>query len=198
MLAIGLVLVAGALALTPPETSVGGVPVTVAARDLPIGAVLQPGDLRAAVSRDPPDGALDPAASLDGRVLAAPIRRGEVLTDVRLDHGAPDPGPGRAVVPVAPADPAVLSVLQPGARVAVLRLGTDPTGAGDSGDAVGTTVPLTDDALVLRLDTPAADGSGGPGRDDPAATVLLAVPEPVADAVVAATLTGTLALRLVR
>ncbi|MBM9467455.1 SAF domain-containing protein [Nakamurella leprariae] len=191
LIAVALVLAAGAVALAPPEEAEAGVPVTIAARDLPLGAVLQPGDLRAAVSRDPPDGALDPALALDGRTLAASIRRGEVLTDVRLTGAAPDPGPGRAVVPVAPADPAVLSVLQPGSRVAVLRLAADPTGG-----PAGAPEALTDDALVLRLDA-AAPSDGRAARADPAATVLLALPESVADAVVAATLTGTLALRLV-
>ena len=59
----------------------GAPPVLVAARDLSPG-VLRPGDLRTVPMPDPPDGALRTGAT--GRVLAAPMRRGEPLTDARL------------------------------------------------------------------------------------------------------------------
>jgi Flp pilus assembly protein CpaB len=97
----------------PPPT----VAVTVAARDLPSGTVLGRGDLT--VRRVPADVA--PVGSdLDalGRTLAAPVRRGEPVTDVRLV--APSlvaAYPGRVVLPVRIADPDAVALLRVGDTV---------------------------------------------------------------------------------
>jgi Flp pilus assembly protein CpaB len=97
----------------PPPT----VAVTVAARGLPSGTVLAPGDLT--VRRLPADVA--PVGSdlhAVGRTLAAPVRRGEPVTDVRLV--APSlvaAYPGRVVLPVRIADPDVVTLLRVGDTV---------------------------------------------------------------------------------
>src|SRR3954468_20224661 len=57
--------------------------VPVAARDLPAGAVLRAGAL-AEASFAPGSVPAGVAAGAAGRVLAAPLRRGEPVTDVRL------------------------------------------------------------------------------------------------------------------
>ena len=101
-----------------------------------------------------------------------------MITDVRLVAAAgPDPGPGRAAVPVRPADPAIVDLLEPGMHVAVLLVGDD-----------GAARPLAADAVVLRI-APAPD-SGPRGTPDRAVR-----PGEVADRLAAATLAGTIALR---
>lgn len=108
--------------------------VVVAARDLPAGHVLDDVDL---TTVDLPPGLLPhlDAAGLAERRLAAPVRRGEPFTDVRLAGGelASSAGPGRVVAPVSLADPDLARVLQAGdrvdllaARAAELELGVEP------------------------------------------------------------------------
>lgn len=175
--AAALVLTAALLLLVPPVPTTGA-PLVVLARDLPVGAVLAGTDLRATSVPDPPAGALaDPAAAV-GRTLAAAARRGEVLTDVRLvDPAGPPPGPGRVAVPVRPADATVTELLRPGMHVAVLAVAED-----------GSAAVLVADAVVLLV--PAAGD-----RRDQGPPVVLAVPADLADPVIGAALTGTVALR---
>src|SRR5262245_43322414 len=90
------------------------VQVLVAAHDLPSGAVLAVGDLRT-VGFSPgsvPDGAVaDPA----GRTLAAPLRAGEPVTDVRLvGPSLTDGYPGLSAVPVRLPDAAMADLLTVG------------------------------------------------------------------------------------
>src|SRR3954467_8454852 len=85
-----------AAAAPPPAV----VDVVVAARDLPAGTVLDAGDVRSVVFApgSVPAGAAPDAA---GRTLAAPLRAGEPVTDVRLVGPALTDGyPGLAAVPV--------------------------------------------------------------------------------------------------
>src|SRR4051794_30664743 len=80
VLAAGAV-VAGVRAIAPPPPDT--VDVLVAARDLPSGTLLDDDDLVARTypaELAPPDA----SAAATGRVLAAPMGRGEVLTDVRV------------------------------------------------------------------------------------------------------------------
>src|SRR6185312_6091242 len=87
-----LAVLALALALRPAPAparaapDAGTVPVAVAARDLPAGTALRTVDLRVAAVpvRVAPRGRSPDAAPLTGRVLAAPVRAGEPVTDVRL------------------------------------------------------------------------------------------------------------------
>jgi Flp pilus assembly protein CpaB len=88
------------------------VAVTVAARDLPSGTVLSQDDL--VVRRYPPGIApaeSDPGAV--GRTLAAPVRRGEPVTDVRLVAAYPD----RVALPVRIADASTVALLRVGDHV---------------------------------------------------------------------------------
>jgi Flp pilus assembly protein CpaB len=162
---VGVAVVAGlrVLAPAPPPT----VPVVVAARDLPGGVALSPSDLTlvdfpAALV---PAGmtSLGLAADPGGRVLAAPLRAGEPVTDVRL-VGAPLAGadPGVVATPVRLPDAAAAALLRAGDRIDLLA--TDPRR--------GRTTQVADGAVVLAV-PPQDEGGAGPlgGR-----IVLLALP----------------------
>ncbi|MGH3928423.1 MAG: SAF domain-containing protein [Pseudonocardiaceae bacterium] len=124
-----LVGLAAVLALNPRTGSAADVPVVVAARDLAPGTVLGPGEvvLRGLPEQMVPDGAAQATPAVLGRTLAAPVRRGEPLTDLRLA--------GPALARAVSADPAAVSValrlpdsdiaalLYPGALVDVLTPG---------------------------------------------------------------------------
>nr|WP_081514359.1 Flp pilus assembly protein CpaB [Nocardia donostiensis] len=102
------------------------VPVLVAARDLPPGHLLQTSDLRTA-SYEPgalPAGAVGDPSTLTGAVLAAAMRAGEVVTDLRvvgprLAATAIGTSDGR-IVPIRLADNAVTGILRGGDRVDVI------------------------------------------------------------------------------
>lgn len=158
-------------ALAPPAART--VPLLVAGRDLPAGAPVGPGDLRAvrwpAALR--PDGALRDVPA--GAVLGSPLRRGEPLTDARTAGpgvlaGQPA-GTVAALVDVGAA--AGLTGLAPGAHVDVLARTDDPV----TGAATGA-ARLAADVVVLAL--PAAEGAtgllGGAGTAAPT-SVLVAV-----------------------
>jgi Flp pilus assembly protein CpaB len=100
------------------------VPVVVAVRDLPAGAVLTADDLE--LAHWPPElvpaGGGESPDELTGRTLAGALRDGEPVTDVRLVG----PGftallePDEQAIPVRLADLAVAASLRPGDRVDVL------------------------------------------------------------------------------
>lgn len=140
-----------AVAPPPPDT----VAVLVAARDLPSGTRLGDHDL---VRRDyPADLAPSRAASeAVGRVLAAPIGRGEVLTDARVvGPGLAEAQPGDTVLPVRLPDAGMATLLRPGDVVDLLA--TDP------GTGTATTVARDVTVLATPGDVPdgPAGGSGG-------------------------------------
>ena len=177
VLAIGLVLAGGVIALSPPAAT-GGEPVVTLTRDLPVGARLASGDLEVMRAQQIPDGAVQDPTLIVGQVLAGQARRGEVVTDVRLvDPIGPDPGPDRVAVPVRPADPAIVDLLGPGMHVAVIAVGED-----------GTAAPLATDAVVLVV-------AAGDDRSTTDRPIVLSVPTEAADRIVAAALAGTIALR---
>ncbi len=154
--AVAAVLLAGSLlaglravAPPPPET----VEVLVAARDLASGATLAPDDLtpRAYPVALAPDGA---TTSVTGRVLAAPLARGEVLTDVRVV--GPDLAgaePGRTVLPVRLPDAGMAALLQPGDVVDLVA--TDP--------GSGTSQVVARDVHVLSGSADVPEGPTGSG-----------------------------------
>ena len=121
-----LVGVAAVLALTP---GTGSAAVVVAARDLVPGTVLEASEvtMRGLPTSVVPDGAARTPTTVLGRTLAAPVRRGEPLTDVRLT--GPDlarsvpAGPDTVSVPLRLADPDVAALLHPGAAVDVVTVG---------------------------------------------------------------------------
>ncbi|KAB2808501.1 pilus assembly protein CpaB [Pimelobacter simplex] len=150
--------VTGVRALAPPAPP--STPVLVAARDLPAGQVLGRGDLTTTrlAPQDRPAGAVEPAGAPLGHALAAPLRRGEPLTDVRLV------GPGLAAgqpadtvaAPVRLADAGQAALLAAGDVVDLLA--TDPQGGGPSTVLARAAVVL---AVPARSDS---DDGALPGR----------------------------------
>jgi hypothetical protein len=120
-----------------------------------------------------------------GSTLAGPTRRGEVLTDVRLlgsrlaESAA---GPGARIVPLHPADPALIDLVRPGDVVDILAA------EADSKDA--PRVVATDAIVVLVSAKPKAQT----GNDD--RVVLVALPARTAHAVAGAALVQTVTLTL--
>ncbi|HYZ07140.1 MAG TPA: SAF domain-containing protein [Pseudonocardiaceae bacterium] len=123
-----LVLLAAALALTPRVGSTAEVLVVVAAHDLAPGAALDPSAVQLQTLPDGvvPDGSAHSVDDVVGRLLAAPLRRGEPITDVRLTGAALTRSiaadPGAVSVPVRLSDPDVATLLHPGATVDVVSL----------------------------------------------------------------------------
>ena len=160
-LAVGALL----LALRPlpadgPVAALPTAPVVVAAAELAPGSTLTAADL--AVTQLPrpavPDGVATEPGRLVGQVLAAPLRRGEPVTDVRLVGPrlwAQVPA-GQVAAPVRLADLAVSTLLRAGDRVDVLA--TTPE-AGASVVAAGALV-LTAGASGTRAGTRAGSGTG--------------------------------------
>ena len=140
-------------ASAPPPARVA---VTVAARDLPAGVVLGEGDLRTvgfAPDSVPRGLATDPR----GRTLAAPLRGGEPITDLRLVGPALTDGyPGLAAVPVRLPDAAMADLLRVGDRIDLVS--ADPQGGGATG--VASDVPV----LAIPDAAPTAGGTGLTGR----------------------------------
>ncbi|WP_051217905.1 SAF domain-containing protein [Nocardioides insulae] len=133
---------AGLQSVAPPAPATA--PLTVAARDLPAGATLLAADLTtvAAAPDLVPDGTA-PAGDLVGQTLAAPVRRGEAITDRRLVGGSfltgrPD---GLSALPVRITDPGAAGLVEAGQRIDLLA--TDPTS--------GRTRVVAPDALVLAV-----------------------------------------------
>ncbi|MCA1711857.1 MAG: Flp pilus assembly protein CpaB [Actinobacteria bacterium] len=186
LLAAGLAAgsVASALGVLAPS-EVPGVLVLRAARDLPAGAALEEADVaavevpRAAV----PDGALTALPEVVGRLLAAPVRRGEALTDVRLAGAALlDSDRGGLAVPVRLADAAAAALLHAGDHVDVLAAAAQPGATPDA-------QVVADDVRVLAV--PATGDDGGEG-----ALVVLAVDAPVARRLAAAAVSSRLSVAL--
>lgn len=156
-----LITAGGVLAVLPARAAEGSLAVVVL-DDLSTGEVITPAMLREQSVGDPPDGALTAEQTI-GRALAAPVRRGEVLTDARLvPVDGPNPGPGRVAVPVRLDDPGVVALLRPGVHVAVLAV--DPDGP-DSGVTAVDPGATTDPADPTHQ----AKGADGPGDDATAA-----------------------------
>lgn len=174
-----------ALAPPPPET----VPVLTAARDLPSGAVLQDEDL---VTVRLPEGSapagLARAQEAVGRTVAAPLRRGEPLTDVRLvGRRLLDGYPGLVAVPVRIPDAGAAALLRVGDRVDLLA--TDPAGTAPS-SVVAPAVQV----IALPASDEATNGIGAvTGR-----LIVVATTQSVAEEVSAQAVRGFLTLTLSR
>ncbi|HEX3649447.1 MAG TPA: SAF domain-containing protein [Pseudonocardiaceae bacterium] len=186
LVAVALVVLAGALALRPAgarETAQADV--VVAAKDLAPGSLLTQADV--AVRPLPgsvlPSGAVTDRAAVIGRVLAAPIRAGEPLTDVGLvgpaDTALTTGDPDAATVPVRLADPDVADLLRPGIRVDVVTLDPD-----HQGDPV-----LAENATVVTVrDTAGSTGAIGSDQNQTGRLVLVALPRQFATRLAAASL----------
>lgn len=137
----------------PPPPSVS---VLVAAHDLPAGAVLGAGDVRTAsfAPDSAPDGVAPDAV---GRTLAAPMRRGEAVTDVRLVGATLTEGlPDLTAVPVRLPDAGMAALLEVGDVIDLMA--ADPQGSAPF--VVAPAVRVL--ALPGRTDDTAA--AGLPGR----------------------------------
>lgn len=179
----GLVALAAVLAFRA-DPGAGTAPVLVAARDLTPGTQLVAADfqLESRSATTIPDGAQTEANALEGKTLAGPTRRGEVITDVkvlgpRLAEAAA--GPDARLVPLHLADPALLELLRPGDVVDVLAV--------DSQEGQSSRVVARGAIVVLANPAAKATASG-------AGIVLVALP--AGQAVEAATTSLTQAVTL--
>jgi Flp pilus assembly protein CpaB len=185
--ACALVLLAGVTALRPDP---GGdhVPVAVATRDLGPGAELTVDDVRLEnrLAASIPDGSQSSIETVVGSTLAGPARRGEVLTDVRLlgrrlaESAA---GPDARIVPVRPADNALIDLVRPGDVVDVV--------AASEGSAAPSSHVVATDAVVVLVS--ARQKAQGAANDR---VVLIALPAVSANAVAGAALTQAVTLTL--
>lgn len=116
------------------------VPVVVAAHDLPAGSVLTPADVRrTGFTPDSVPESTVAEADLVGRTLAAPLRAGEPVTDVRLVGPALTDGyPGLTAVPVRLPDTGMAALLHVGDRIDLVA--ADPQDAAAA--VVATDVPV--------------------------------------------------------
>lgn len=134
----------------PPETQA----VLVAGRDLPAGAVIGGDDLE--LLRLPPGAVPDGTVVREdaiGRTVAAPVRRGEAVTDVRLVTASLLDGyPGLVAVPVRIPDAGAVGLLAVGDRVDVLA--ADPSGRTEA-ELVASSAPV----IALPRDDPDAAGA---------------------------------------
>lgn len=141
---------AGLQATTAPPPS--RVTVLVAAHDLPAGTVLATDDVRRVgfAPGSVPEGVADDPS---GRTLAAPMRAGEPVTDVRLVGPALTDGyPGLVAVPVRLPDAGMAELLRVGDRIDLVS--ADPQGR--------SAVTVAADVPVLALpDTPTEVGATG-------------------------------------
>lgn len=161
--ALAAVAVLAVLDVLRPAAALG-TPVVVAARDLPAGTALAAADLRVALERPgtAPAGSASSALLLTGAVLAAPVRSGEAVTDVRVASGAllatyrASVGPDVAEAALRVSDPGSLAMVAPGATVDVIAATTAGAGAG------GPAVTLAIDVPVLAVPGGSAAGSGAP------------------------------------
>jgi Flp pilus assembly protein CpaB len=183
----GLVMLAGIATLrSNPEG--GRAEVVVAARDLSPGAALTPEDVRLEkrLATTVPDGSQGDLGVVVGSTLASPMRRGEVLTDVRLlgtRLAESTAGPDARMVPLHLADNALIDLVRPGDVVDVLAAsGTD--------SQAGPRVMATDAVVVLVSAKPKAQAADGDR------VVLVALPARVANAVAGAALGQAVTLTL--
>ncbi|MGB7797325.1 MAG: SAF domain-containing protein [Pseudonocardiaceae bacterium] len=178
-----LVVLAAVLALIPGRAGSADEAVVVAARDLAAGSVLGASQvtLRGLPEQVIPDGAARVPAAVLGRTLAAPVRRGEPLTDVRLTGSdltrAISTNQDTVSVPLRLADPGVAALLRPGATVDVVTVG----------ERQDEPIVLARAARVLAVLEAGARGGEHDGR-----LVLVALDPVAATRVAAASISQTL------
>lgn len=166
---VGIAVLSGLQALRPAATATR--PVWVAAHDLSGGEPLTRADLQreALPVTDVPGGALPSDKAIVGRLLAAPMRRGEPFTDVRILTAsllAETGVAGDVAVPVRVADgAAMLALVHTGDHVDVLA-----TPDADNG-TLSTAFTVVHDVLVLA--TPGHDAAGDGESSDVAGLVIL-------------------------
>lgn len=179
--------------LTPaPAHSVKAI---AAARDLPAGTSLGGGDM-AAVSIPPSllaAGSFTETAGLEGKQLAAPLRKGQLLSDAQLVGpglltGAP---PGSAAVPLRMADPASIQLVSPGQLVNVVLTNGNGYEQASSSKVLASSVPV--------LWTSGQEGQSGQwlGTGDSEGLIVVAATPSQASALAGASTQGKLFFVLV-
>ena len=117
-----------------------------AARDIPAGAAMSPADL--ASVQVPPgmmaSGFLKESGEAAGKQLAAPLRKGQLLTDAQLLGpgllaGTP---PGSAAVPLRMADPSSIQLVSPGQLVNVVLTSANGFDQQDPPEVLASGVPV--------------------------------------------------------
>ena len=199
VVAAALVVLAGVVALrSDPDGD--QTQVVVAAHDLRPGLALAVDDVRIEKrsAATLPDGSQADVDAVVSKTLAGPARRGEVLTDVRLlgsrlaESAA---GPDARIVPLHPADSALVDLVRPGDVVDVLaasetrgetRSETRPSADHDARPRVVATSAVV--VLVSEKQKAQATGSDR--------VVLVALPAGAANAVAAAALVQAVTLTL--
>lgn len=130
--------------LTPPPADTATA--LAAARDLPAGTALTAADL--ATLRIPPQmlgpGAITDPGAAAGMQLAAPLRKGQLLTDSQLLGpglltGSP---PGSAAVPLRMADPSSIQLVSPGQLVNVVLTGGNGYDQSTPSEVLAASVPV--------------------------------------------------------
>lgn len=168
--------------MPPTETTT----VVVAAADLPGGRRIDVGDLTTTqlpVDAVPAGTVVSPDA-LAGRTLAAPLRQGEPVTDLRLvAPGLLEGYAGSVAAPVRIADPAAVRLLAVGDQVDLVSVSPDG----------GEASVVAEGAAVVAVPSPGSDDGlvGG-------ALVVVAVPEAEAMALAAASVRSVVSVVLRR
>jgi Flp pilus assembly protein CpaB len=167
--------------------------VVVAARDLTPGAALNPDDVRIEkrLATTIPDGSQADVTAVVGSTVASPIRRGEVLTDVRLlgsRLAEAAVGPGARIVPLHLTDGALVDLVRVGDVVDVLAA---PANEAPATGAAAVTKVVATDAVVVLVSAKQKVQSADSDR-----VVLVALPARVANTVAGSTLGQTVTLTL--
>lgn len=189
--AAGLVVLAGVAAVrsNPDGDRTATV---VAVRDLAPGIALSAEDVRieSRMATTLPDGFQASADDVVGATLAGPVRRGEVLTDVRLlgsRLAQAAVGPDARIVPLHLADNAMVDVVRAGDVVDILAA---PVSSGISNATTASRV-LAADAVVVLVSAKPKSATAANDR-----VVLVALPADAANAVAGAALVETVTLTL--
>ncbi|WP_283608030.1 SAF domain-containing protein [Mycolicibacterium poriferae] len=187
VLAAALVVLASVAALRD-DPGARQTDVLIASRDLAPGTELTAADV-VLEKRDAdvvPDGSVADLDATAGATLAGPVRRGEVLTDVRLlsPHLAgAAAGPDARIVPLTLADAAVLDLLRPGDVLDVVAAAPE-----------ADTEPrlIATGAIVVLVSAETTGLVGGSGNR----VVLVALPATAARTVAAAALVDAIGVTL--
>ncbi|MFF3569580.1 SAF domain-containing protein [Nocardia jiangxiensis] len=161
------------------------VEVVVAAHDLPPGRAVTAADLRTAAftANTLPGGAIHEPAPLLGATLSAPMRAGEIFTDLRVLGprlaAAATAAPDARIVPIRLADNAVAEILRTGDRVDVVAAAEPDT------PAAAPARTLASGAVVVSIPERSDNGKSPRSEDH---VVLIALDSAHATTVAAASL----------
>jgi pilus assembly protein CpaB len=158
LLGVAVAIAVGTLAPRPGP----GEFVVTAGRDLPSGASLAAKDLRRVrySAAQLPAGAITQPSAVIGRQLGGAMRRGEPLTNARLDDAGALASPGRGLVASAVrlADTRAAQLLQPGMRIDVLAASSNTTELDSAAVSVQPASVVAHDVTVI--DVAADPGTG--------------------------------------